>query len=57
MHNGNKDRDGIYEYYAEKRRKAAEFREKLAKAKAEGADRDTIDRLERQLELALYTGD
>ena len=49
--------DGIAEYYESKRRQAVQLLAEIALAKANGADRETIKRLERQLELARYTGD
>ena len=49
--------EGIRKYYADKRSEAEELSKALAKAKAEGAPRKEIQRLERSLELARYVGD
>lgn len=49
--------DGIGRYYDNKRKEALAASEALRKAKSEGADYQTIQRLERRLESARYVGD
>lgn len=47
----------IGDWYDEQRRKAATLEGQLAAAKKDGADYETLRRLERELEQARNTGD
>lgn len=51
------ERDEIGEWYEQKRREAEQIADQIKAAKARGAGRDELARLESALERARYVGD